>query len=78
MHIFNNGLPELCISDMGSQIVAGSNKINAYILNESETHKFFKFNNIQSPEFEQYFKGKKELGGLVEICVKLSKNACFC
>ena len=74
MHIFNNGLSELCLSDMGSQIVAGSNKIKAYILNDSETHKFFNFNNIQSPEFEQYFKGKKELGGLVEICVKLSKN----
>ena len=74
MHIFKHGLMELCLSDLGSQIVAGSNRIEAYILNDSEVYKFFKYNNIQGPKFEQYFKGRHELGALVEVCVLLTRR----
>ena len=76
-HILTHGLFELCLSDMGSQIVSGANKIKSFILNDSEVHHFFKHNNIKTPEFDQYFKGKHELGSLVEICVKLSKRLIF-
>lgn len=74
MHIFTHGLCELCLSDLGSSIVAGTNKMSTFIFNDSEVHHFFKFNNIQTPKFEQYYKGRHELGSLVEICVKMSRN----
>ena len=77
MHIFHHGLPETVLSDMGCQIVAADNKINSYILNDSEVHRFFKYNNIKVTEFEQYFKGRHELGSLVEVCVKMSKRLIF-
>lgn len=73
LHIFDYGLPELVLSDLGSQIIAGGNIIKQ-VLDEPEVKLFFEENNLKSTEFNQYFKGNNALGSLVESCVKLSKR----
>lgn len=73
LHIFDYGLPESVFSDLGSQLAAGANIITDR-LKDVETQVFFEENNVQSPKFEQFFKGNKTLGSLVESCVKLTKK----
>ena len=73
MHSFRYGLPEKCYSDMGSQLKAGANIIEDFI-KDVETQTYFQKNNIQSLEFSQYYTGCHKLGGLVETCVKLTKD----
>ena len=72
LHIFEYGLPQFVVSDLGSQLVAGSNLIIDY-LNDPETQNYFQSNGIRPIQFDHYFKGCSSLGSLVEICVKMSK-----
>ena len=73
LHIFEFGTPELVLSDMGSQLVAGANLISD-LIKDTETQLFFEERNMKSIKFDHYFKGCNELGSLVEICVKLTKR----
>ena len=76
LHCYEYGLPQLCISDLGSQLTAGANVIEDFLA-DPETQCYFERHNIKPLTFQQYFKGCSELGSLVEICVKLSKRLIF-
>ena len=76
IHTFQWGLPQYVISDLGSQLVSGSNVISQF-LNDPETFHYFKSNNIKPFKFEHYSKGRSELGGMVEVCVKLVKRLIY-
>ena len=76
LHIFEFGCPELCVSDLGSQIVSGSRLIEG-IMKSNATESFMKSNNIKPIKFEQYAKGCSKLGGLVESMVKLTKRLIY-
>ncbi|XP_068247851.1 uncharacterized protein [Palaemon carinicauda] len=73
IHTYEYGIPELCLSDLGSSLVAGANIMTDF-LRDSDTQEYFEENNVKSPTFEQYFKGCHPLGGLVEVCVKMVKQ----
>lgn len=76
MHVFQEGLPNLIFSDLGSQIVAGAKIIKSH-LNDADTQKYLASNGVGSFEFEHYFKGNSSLGSLVEICVKFTKRLIY-
>lgn len=76
LHVFEFGIPELVISDLGTQLVAGANIISN-ICNDTETKLFFDERGIKSIKFEQYFKGCSAMGSMVESCVKLSKRLIY-
>ena len=76
LHSFEYGIPQLCISDLGTQLTAGSNVIRDF-LKDHETKGYFNENGVQAINFEQYYKGRSELGSMVEICVKLTKRIIF-
>ena len=76
LHTFEHGVPEFCISDSGSQIVAGSLMIKNF-LNDDETKSYFQQCNVKPIEFYQYPRGRNELGGAVEILVKMVKRLLF-
>jgi hypothetical protein len=73
LHVYEYGLPELVMSDCGSQLCAGAKIINNF-LQEPDTKQYMDENSINMVKFEQFPKGKKELGGLIEIMVKLVKR----
>lgn len=73
LHIFEYGMPQICLSDKGSQIVPGTNIISDFI-SDPEAKQYLQENGIQCVEFYQYFKGCPKLGSLVESCVKLVKR----
>ena len=73
LHSYQWGLPSVCITDMGSQIIAGTNIITAF-LNDPDTNQFFDQSNIKKTTFKHFPKGHSELGAMVEICVKLVKR----
>lgn len=73
LHSFQFGIPQFCVSDLGSQITAASRVITEF-LNDAESAAFFEENGVQTIKFENYFKGCSKLGGLVEVCVKMSKR----
>ena len=62
LHCFDYGVPQLVLSDLGSQIVAGANVITDF-LNDHEVQNYFKENDAKPIKFEQYFKGCNKLGG---------------
>ena len=72
LHIYEYGVFQFCISDLGSQIQAGANIITAFF-NDFETNKFFESNGVKSTSFQHYAKGNSSLGSLIEICVKQIK-----
>ena len=76
IHCFEYGLPETCISDMGSQILAGSSVIKDY-LKDADTQTYLQQNGISGVEFRSYFKGHSQLGSMVETCVKMVKRLIF-
>ena len=76
LHCFEWGLPVYCVSDLGSNLVAGANVISSF-LNDVETTKYMQENNIKLLKFEQYSKGHSELGSLVESCVKMCKKLIY-
>ncbi|XP_068224659.1 uncharacterized protein, partial [Palaemon carinicauda] len=73
LHIYQFGMPEYIVSDLGTQMTAGSNIIETF-LSDFETKDFLRRHNMNEIKFDHYYKGNSELGGLVEICVKLSKR----
>ena len=75
-HIFDYGVPELVISDLGSQFQPASDLVINF-LNDLETRDFLQSRNIQFPRFERYFKGNSALGSLVESLVKASKKLIY-
>ena len=77
LHIFRWGLPSIMLSDSGSQILAGT-KVMSEHLSHPLIQEYLKDNDIQSLEFSNYPKGKNELGGIVEICVKMVKRLLNC
>ena len=76
IHTFQWGLPELCLSDLGSQLVSGNNTI-ATFLSDPKTETFFNENGVKTIEFQHYPKGNSELGSSVEVCVKLTKKLLY-
>ena len=52
LHTFDYGVPSYCISDMGSQIVAGANVIQSFLADE-EVRSYFESHNIKTLKFEQ-------------------------
>ena len=73
LHCLEYGVPELCLSDLGSSFVAGANIVNDF-LKDVDTQNYFEENYVKPISFEQYFKGHHPLGGLVEICVRMVKQ----
>ena len=76
LHCYEFGLPELCISDMGTQLVAGANTVLDF-LKDPEVKLYFEENGVQPIKFEHYFKGNSTLGSMVESCVKLTKRLLY-
>ena len=76
LHVFAHGMPEACHSDLGSQIVAGANVIADFLKDENSLE-YFKEKGIKPLIFSQFPKGCKELGGIVEICVKQVKKLIY-
>ena len=72
MHINMYGIFSNAISDLGSNIQAGSNIISTF-LNNPDTSKFLQYHNVKHVKFDAYPKGNSSLGSLVEICVKQVK-----
>ena len=73
LHVWEYGFPKNCFSDMGTQIIAGTNIISDF-LGDVQTKQYLQENNINAIQFQQYYKGCNELGSLVEACVKLVKR----
>ena len=73
LHCLEYGVPELCLSDLGSSFVAGANIVNDS-LKDVDTQNYFEEHNVKPISFEQYFKGHHPLGGLVETCVRMVKQ----
>ena len=76
MHTFQFGLPEYCISDLGSQLVSAANVIKDY-LKDHQTQSYFQENGVQSIRFENFAKGHSQLGSMIEVCVKMVKRLIF-
>ena len=76
IHIYEYGVPQLFISDLGSQLSAGINVIKD-IVNDVEVKQFFDFQGVKPITFQQFFKGCSQLGSLVEVCVKMIKRLIF-
>ncbi|XP_068224973.1 uncharacterized protein [Palaemon carinicauda] len=76
LHCFNYGVPQLVVSDLGSQLVAGANIIHDFI-SDHDTRLYFEENNVKPLTFKQYFKDCSKLGSLVETCVKMVKRLLF-
>ena len=72
MHIYEFGLFQHCMSDLGSQIVTGT-RIIADFLDDIHCKEFFEQHGSKSLTFEHYAKGNSSLGSLVEVCVKQTK-----
>ena len=47
MHCYEHGIPELCVSDLGSQLTSDINIISDY-LNDFNTKKYFSEHNVTS------------------------------
>ena len=73
LHGFEFGVPSLVLSDLGSNFVAGADVVGNFF-DDSDVRNHFEENNMRFLSFENYFKGKHELGSLVEICVKMVKK----
>ena len=61
LHCYEFGVPELCLSDQGSQLTAGA-KIIENFLNDMDTKSYFIENSVKPLSFQQYYKGHNELG----------------
>jgi hypothetical protein len=75
-HVFQEGLPSLVVSDLGSQLTVGANIIRNF-LDNAETHAYFSEHGIGRFRFEHYFIGNSFLGSLVEVCVKFVKRLMY-
>ena len=73
LHCFDHGIPQKIFSDMGTQLVAGAEVVSKF-LSDEDTVGYFKESGSEVVSFDQFFKGHKQLGSLVECCVKLIKR----
>ena len=73
MHAFEYGIPQFCITDQGTQLVAAGNKL-MFFLSDSETQQYFSETGIKSLKFEHFPKGQCQLDSLFEVCVKMTKK----
>jgi len=73
LHIYDHGLFSFCVSDLGSQIKAGSNVVKTF-LSDSDAKEFFDSHGIKPVSFKFYPKGNSALGSLIESCVKQVKH----
>lgn len=76
IHCFEFGVPSHCVTDLGTQMVAGANLIEDY-LRDPDTKIYFGEQGATPIQFKQYYKGCSELGSLVESCVKITKRLIF-
>ena len=76
LHVYEYGIFQFCVSDLGSQIQAGANLIRTF-LDDFDTRRYFDENNMQLTSFQHYSKGNSSLGSIVEICVKQTKHLLF-
>ena len=76
LHTMEFGVPELILSDSGSQLTSGFG-ILADFIKDPQTQEYFSQCGVRSMEFSQYPKGCNMLGGLVESCVKLVKRLIY-
>ncbi|XP_066981209.1 uncharacterized protein [Macrobrachium rosenbergii] len=76
LHAFEFGIPQFCMSDLGSQLTAAANIITDYI-KDPETQLYFEENGVHPLKFDQHFKGCSQLGSMVESCVKLTKRLVY-
>ena len=76
LHCYEFGVPQVCISDLGSNLVAGAIAITNYLIDD-QTQSYFKEIGVKPISFSQYFKGRSELGGMVESCVKMVKRLIY-
>ena len=76
LHCHEHGLPSYVLSDLGSQIVAGADIIKNF-LNDPSTVLYFQESGAKMITFEQYYKGRHQLGSLVETCVKAVKRLIY-
>lgn len=72
LHTFKWGTPTYCCSDLGSQIVPATNIIKDFI-RDPETVSYFVEHGVRPLKLEEYPKGCKQLGALIESSVKLVK-----
>ena len=75
-HCLEFGVPSYCVSDLGTQLVAGANVIKSF-LDDYESKEYFNSHGIKGISFFQYPKGHSQLGSMVETCVKLTKKLMF-
>ena len=73
LHVFEFGAPQYCFSDLGTQLVAGGNIILDF-LKDPMIQNYFQENDIKPMSFHHHFKGRSELGSLVESLVKQTKR----
>jgi len=73
LHSYEYGVPQLVLSDLGSQLVAAGDIVTEF-LRDPESIAYFEHNGAKVTTFEQYYKGCSSLGSLVESCVKLCKR----
>ena len=73
MHIYQHGMFEYFLSDMGSQIIAGVNQISTF-LDDPCTKEYFEANGVQPVRFSHFAKGNSSLGSIFETCIKQTKR----
>jgi len=76
LHCFQYGVPQYCVSDLGSQLTSGA-KVVADFLGEAEVSRYFEERGVGCTKFDHYFKGCSKLGGMVEVVVKLVKRLIY-
>ena len=76
LHCYEYGIPQTCTSDLGTNIVAGSNIITDF-LKDNLTQNYFEEMGVKPITFSQFFKGRSQLGSMVEICVKMTKRLIY-
>lgn len=74
--ILREGMPTHVISDLGSQLVAGSKMIRGFFGPE-EIKTYLQENGIRQVTIDHYAKGNNKLGSLVESCVKLVERLIY-
>ena len=72
IHIYEYGNFSFCRSDLGSQLTAGSKRIDEMLKTE-ETKSYLQEHGIKEVEIGHYPKGNSSLGSLVESSVKQTK-----
>ena len=76
LHCYQYGLPQTFVSDLGSQLTAGTKIIHEFLA-DPELISYFDYHGVKACEFAQYFKGCSKLGSLVEVIVKATKRLLY-